>query len=76
MAELTGTKVANVASAALAMESGSMARVRWQLATSRIIDLLQTSSRKESLAARMKKNMNHSMLASLAAGRASDSFLP
>jgi len=66
------TAVANVASAALAMESGSMARVRWQLATSRIIDLLQTSSRKESLAAKMKKNMNQSMLASLAAGRASE----
>ena len=59
-------KVANIASAAMAIEHGNIARARWHMATSRIIDLLQ-GGRKQSLVEKMKKNMNNSMLASLAA---------
>ena len=50
----------------MAMESGNIARARWHMATSRIIDLLHKGKR-QSLVEKMKKNMNNSMLASLAA---------
>lgn len=58
--------VANIASAAMAIEHGNIARARWHMATSRIIDLFH-GGRRQSLVEKMKKNMNNSMLASLAA---------
>eukprot|EP00913_Durusdinium_trenchii_P034174 g31982.t1 len=57
--------VANVASAAMALETGNLARIRWHVATNRIINLMG-QRKSQSLVDKMKKNMNSSMLASLA----------
>ncbi|CAE7247872.1 SCN4A [Symbiodinium natans] len=54
--------VANAAAAALALESGSVAKMRWKLATARIVNLLGKRD-KMSLVDKMKKNMKSSMLA-------------
>ncbi|CAE7340371.1 scn4ab [Symbiodinium pilosum] len=57
--------VANAAAAALALEGPqSMAKIRWKLATARIVNLLGKKD-KMSLVEKMKKNMKNSMLATV-----------
>ncbi|OLP85717.1 Sodium channel protein type 4 subunit alpha [Symbiodinium microadriaticum] len=56
--------VANAATAAMSLESGSAAKIRWKLATARIVNLLGNRN-KTSLVDKMKKNMKASMLATM-----------
>ena len=57
-------QVANAATAAMSLESGSAAKIRWKLATARIVNLLGNRN-KTSLVDKMKKNMKASMLATM-----------
>ncbi|CAJ1369228.1 unnamed protein product, partial [Effrenium voratum] len=62
-----GGGVASAVEAAMALETCSVAKMRWKIATHRIINLIMKGEhKKQSLADRIKKSMNQSMLAKTA----------
>ena len=64
---LKPAEVASAVEAAMALETCSVAKMRWKIATHRIINLIMKGEhKKQSLADRIKKSMNQSMLAKTA----------